>query len=71
MSENSQIAKDLIEAIGGKDNIISAAHCATRLRLMVKDQDMIDQERVENIQKVKGAFFQLRTIPSDFWNWNG
>ncbi|MFS0613299.1 sucrose-specific PTS transporter subunit IIBC [Lederbergia ruris] len=57
MSENSQIAKDLIEAIGGKDNIISAAHCATRLRLMVKDQDMIDQERVENIQKVKGAFF--------------
>ncbi|MBP1917116.1 PTS system sucrose-specific IIC component [Lederbergia galactosidilyticus] len=57
MSENSQIATDLIAAIGGEDNIISAAHCATRLRVMVKDQDKIDQERVENIPKVKGAFF--------------
>ncbi|MBS4194288.1 sucrose-specific PTS transporter subunit IIBC [Lederbergia citri] len=57
MSENSQIAKDLIEAIGGEDNINSAAHCATRLRIMVKDKDKIDQERVENIDKVKGAFF--------------
>lgn len=57
MSENSQIAKDLIEAIGGDENIISAAHCATRLRIMVKDKDKIDQERVENIDKVKGAFF--------------
>jgi len=57
MAENSQIAKDLIEAIGGEDNIISAAHCATRLRIMVKDKEKIDQERVESIDKVKGAFF--------------
>lgn len=57
MSENSKIVKELIEAIGGKDNIISVAHCATRLRLMVKDKEKIDQERVENLDKVKGAFF--------------
>ncbi|MCJ8006498.1 sucrose-specific PTS transporter subunit IIBC [Lederbergia wuyishanensis] len=57
MAENNQIAKDLIEAIGGEDNIISAAHCATRLRIMVKDKEKIDQERVESIDKVKGAFF--------------
>ncbi|MFZ2464600.1 MAG: sucrose-specific PTS transporter subunit IIBC [Caldibacillus thermoamylovorans] len=57
MSENSKIVEELIEAIGGKDNIISAAHCATRLRLMVKDKEKIDQERVENLDKVKGAFF--------------
>ncbi|MBS4217521.1 sucrose-specific PTS transporter subunit IIBC [Bacillus sp. FJAT-49711] len=57
MSENSQIVKDLIDAIGGDENIVSAAHCATRLRIMVKDKDKIDQERVENIEKVKGAFF--------------
>ncbi|MDA6365908.1 glucose PTS transporter subunit EIIB, partial [Escherichia coli] len=35
----------------------SVAHCATRLRLMVNDKEKIDQERVESINKVKGAFF--------------
>jgi PTS system sucrose-specific IIC component len=57
MSDNKQIAKEILEAVGGNDNIISAAHCATRLRLMIKDKEKIDQEKVENISKVKGAFF--------------
>lgn len=57
MSENKQIAKEILTAVGGNDNIISAAHCATRLRLMIKDKEKIDQEKVENISKVKGAFF--------------
>lgn len=57
MSENRDIAKQVIEAVGGKDNIASFAHCATRLRIMVHDRDLIDQTRVENIDKVKGAFF--------------
>ncbi|GGK32685.1 hypothetical protein GCM10010965_26970 [Caldalkalibacillus thermarum] len=57
MSENRQIAQEIIEAVGGNDNIVSAAHCATRLRIMVKDKEKIDLQRVENIEKVKGAFF--------------
>ncbi|WP_153978248.1 sucrose-specific PTS transporter subunit IIBC [Paenibacillus xylanilyticus] len=57
MSENQQIAKEVIQAIGGKDNIASFAHCATRLRIMVNDKEKIDQKQVENIDKVKGAFF--------------
>lgn len=57
MSENRDIAKQVVEAVGGKDNIASFAHCATRLRIMVHDKDLIDQARVENIDKVKGAFF--------------
>ncbi|MDQ0337397.1 PTS system sucrose-specific IIC component [Caldalkalibacillus uzonensis] len=57
MSENRQIAQEIIEAVGGKDNIVSAAHCATRLRMMVKDKEKIDLQKVENIDKVKGAFF--------------
>ena len=57
MSDNQQIAKEVIQAIGGKDNIASFAHCATRLRIMVNDKDKIDQKKVENIDKVKGAFF--------------
>lgn len=57
MAENRQIAQDVIDAVGGKDNIRSVAHCATRLRIMVNDKDRIDEARVENIDKVKGAFF--------------
>ncbi|PLR86745.1 PTS sugar transporter subunit IIA [Bacillus canaveralius] len=57
MSENRKIAEELIQAIGGEENIVSVAHCATRLRLMVNDKEKIDQSKVENINKVKGAFF--------------
>ncbi|WCT54454.1 sucrose-specific PTS transporter subunit IIBC [Paenibacillus kyungheensis] len=57
MSENQKIAQQVIEAVGGKDNIASFAHCATRLRIMVHNKELIDQERTENIDKVKGAFF--------------
>ncbi|MCF7754754.1 sucrose-specific PTS transporter subunit IIBC [Paenibacillus xylanexedens] len=57
MSENQRIAQEVIHAIGGKENIASFAHCATRLRIMVKDKEKIDQKTVENIEKVKGAFF--------------
>lgn len=52
-----EIAKEVIEAIGGKENISSFAHCATRLRIMVVDKDKIDKDRVDNIEKVKGTMF--------------
>ena len=55
--ENKDIAKAVIEAIGGRDNISSVAHCATRLRIMVKDEAKIAKDRVENLEKVQGAFF--------------
>ena len=57
MTENRLIAQEVIEAVGGTENIQSVAHCATRLRIMVKDKEKIDEARVENIDKVKGAFF--------------
>ncbi|ALV21954.1 PTS system, sucrose-specific IIB component [Carnobacterium antarcticum] len=57
MSENERIAKEVIAAVGGKENIQSIAHCATRLRIMVNKEEAIDKEAVENIDKVKGAFF--------------
>ena len=55
--DNTQIAKQVIDAIGGVDNVRSVAHCATRLRVMVKDESIIDKDTVENIDKVQGAFF--------------
>ncbi len=55
--ENSQIAKEIISAVGGRDNVRSVAHCATRLRIMVVDEGKIDKDKVENLDKVQGAFF--------------
>ncbi|WP_373792381.1 glucose PTS transporter subunit EIIB, partial [Jeotgalibaca porci] len=55
--ENREIAKEVIQAIGGEENIASVSHCATRLRVMINDEKLIDKDRVENIDKVKGAFF--------------
>ncbi|OOR98363.1 PTS maltose transporter subunit IIBC [Haemophilus paracuniculus] len=51
-----KIAQQVIEKLGGKDNIATLAHCATRLRLTVKDQAKIDKEGIENIDGVKGQF---------------
>ena len=54
---NTEIAKKVIDAIGGVENVSSVAHCATRLRVMVKDEAKVDKDAVENIEKVQGAFF--------------
>ena len=49
-------AAQVIEHIGGKDNIVSAAHCATRLRLVIADNSKMDAAVIENIDGVKGVF---------------
>lgn len=54
--DNRQIATEVIEALGGRENVRSVAHCATRLRVMVHDEGKIDKEKAEAIDKVKGAF---------------
>lgn len=54
---NQEIAKKVIDALGGRENVNSIAHCATRLRVMVKDEEKINKEVIENLEKVQGAFF--------------
>ncbi|MDO4536419.1 MAG: sucrose-specific PTS transporter subunit IIBC [Clostridium perfringens] len=57
MSKNyKQIANEILNHIGGKGNIISAAHCATRLRLVLKDDKKVNTEAIEKIPMVKGSF---------------
>ena len=56
-TDYNAIAKQIIETVGGADNIISAAHCATRFRLIVKNRDIIDDKKIEEIDLVKGCFF--------------
>lgn len=49
-------AKEILANIGGSQNIISAAHCATRLRLVIGDNQKCNKEVIENIDGVKGVF---------------
>lgn len=56
------VAQQIIEVVGGSENIISVAHCATRLRLIVKNREIIDDKQVEAIDIVKGCFLRLDSI---------
>ncbi|HBF7897975.1 glucose PTS transporter subunit IIA [Clostridioides difficile] len=56
MNKYNKIANELIEIIG-ENNIISITHCATRLRVMVKDREIINDKKVEKVNEVKGVFF--------------
>lgn len=49
-------AQDVIRLIGGKDNLISAAHCATRLRLVIADNKKCNKEALDDVDGVKGVF---------------
>ncbi len=49
-------AREILSAIGGKENLVSAAHCATRLRLIIADNSKIQKDTLENIDVVKGVF---------------
>lgn len=49
-------AQQICDNIGGRKNIISAAHCATRLRLVIGDNDKCSKEAIEAIDGVKGVF---------------
>lgn len=49
-------AEEIYSHLGGKENIISAAHCATRLRLVIADNSKIDAKALEEVEGVKGMF---------------
>lgn len=51
------VAEEILKHIGGKENIKSIEHCATRLRLILKDKTKLNEKAIENIDGVKGQFF--------------
>ena len=50
------IVQQLVELVGGKDNIVASTHCATRLRIVLKDYDKADRDKIEDVDLVKGQF---------------
>ena len=68
--DHSQVAARTLAAIGGEDNIVALAHCATRLRMVLKDSKKVDTAALENDPDLKGIFeaggmFQVIVGPGD------
>lgn len=51
-----KISEEIVSAVGGMDNIAGSAHCATRLRIILKDNDKADMEKLDQIDLCKGTF---------------
>ncbi|WP_206645855.1 PTS beta-glucoside transporter subunit IIBCA [Actinomyces oricola] len=68
--DHARVARDVITYLGGTDNINAAAHCATRLRLVINDMDKVDQAALDKDPDLKGTFlaggmFQIIVGPGD------
>ena len=57
LPQAARVAKLIEKYVGGMDNVRSAEHCATRLRLIINDKSRLDDKAIENIDGVKGQFF--------------
>lgn len=51
-----KISEEIVEAVGGMDNIAGSAHCATRLRIILKNNELADMDKLDNIDLCKGVF---------------
>ena len=56
MDKYINICKEIEQNVGGRENIVGVAHCATRLRIVLKDNGLANMKKLENVDKVKGAF---------------
>ncbi len=70
--DHKKVANEIVSAVG-KDNFAAAAHCATRLRLVIKDESKLDQDALDNNDDVKGTFktngqYQIIIGPGDVNN---
>lgn len=68
--DHKSVAERVLTAVGGTDNIAAGAHCATRLRLVLKDMNVINQAALDNDEDLKGTFnnsgqFQIIVGPGD------
>ena len=68
--DHKSVAERVLQDVGGVGNIRAAAHCATRLRLVLKNQDSVDQSAIDNDEDLKGSFlnagqFQIIVGPGD------
>ena len=53
----STIAREILDNLGGRENLEQAAHCVTRLRLALKDPSLVNSSALNQVDLVKGSFF--------------
>lgn len=58
MAKYEKDAKQLLEHIGGADNVAAVTHCATRMRFVLQDPEKADVKSIEALSSVKGTFTQ-------------
>lgn len=58
MSKYSNDVKELLEYIGGKENIGAVSHCATRMRFVLNNTSIADEDKIKKLKSVKGTFTQ-------------
>ncbi|WP_419513178.1 glucose PTS transporter subunit IIA [Lactobacillus kimbladii] len=58
------ISTDILNSVGGKDNISDIYHCATRLRIVVNHPDLVDQEKLKKVDGIKGVVIKGQEIQS-------
>ncbi|KAI3350833.1 PTS trehalose transporter subunit IIBC [Clostridium botulinum] len=58
MSKYNKEVKELLKYIGGKENVSAVSHCATRMRFVLNDTSIADEEKIKKIKFVKGTFTQ-------------
>ncbi len=56
MDVKRESVEKIVQAVGGKENIVAATHCVTRLRFALKDESIVDKSALEEIDIVKGSF---------------
>lgn len=56
----TKIAQEVIENVGGKENILSVTHCATRLRFQLRNNDLRNEDVISDIEGVKGVFLSQK-----------
>lgn len=57
-ADYTQLAKEVVAAVGGKENIVNVTNCMTRLRFVLKDDSIPDKDKVAGIKGVKGVMNQ-------------
>lgn len=62
----SIVAKEIIEKIGGVNNVSSVIHCMTRLRFTLKDESIVNDEQVKKIKGVMGVMKKRRSVPNNY-----
>lgn len=68
MKDYKITAKNIIDKVGGKDNIVDLTHCATRLRFLLKDKTMVDQEGLKSVDGVVGVVEQGQRLQAVIGN---